>query len=66
MLTFGMISQLLWLAVSVTAAPTALAARQSADSNMGLYLNDTRFDANSLQTFKLSYANTSAYIGQIK
>lgn len=33
---------------------------------MGLYISDTQFDINYLQTTRLSYANTSAYIGEIK
>jgi len=53
-------------AVSATAAPTTLTTRQSTDSNIGLYLNSTQFDINYLQTLKVSYANTSAYIGAIK
>ena len=58
------------LAIGATAAPTApaaLEARQSSTgSNIGLYLNSTQFDINYLQTFRVSYANTSAYIGEIK
>jgi hypothetical protein len=57
------------VAVGATAAPTALQARQSTtttDNIIGLYLNSTDFDTNYLQTSRVSYANTSAYIGQIK
>ena len=53
-------------AIGATAAPLDLAARQSADSNMGLYLGSPGFDINYLQTTKVSYANSSAYIGAIK
>jgi hypothetical protein len=53
-------------AVQTAAAPTTLAPRQSTDGNIGLYLNSTQFDINYLQTLKVSYANSSAYIGAIK
>jgi hypothetical protein len=46
------------------AAP--LTERQNANDGFGLSIGGGRFDANYLQTFRLSYANTSAYIGQIK
>jgi len=53
-------------ALGVCALPTHLAPRQSADDNIGLYLNDSNFDINYLQTFRVLYANTSAYLGEIK
>lgn len=57
--------------IGVTAAPASspLTTRQTTDSaadTIGLYLNGSNFDINYLQTFRVSYANTSAYIGAIK
>jgi len=67
MLTLPILAEILCLfAIGAAAAPTALTTRQSTDNNIALYLNDTTFDINYLQTFKLSYANSSAYIGEIK
>ncbi|KIW72035.1 hypothetical protein PV04_00259 [Phialophora macrospora] len=56
------------MAFGATAAPTAgLQARQSTTDNyIGLNLNSTDLDIDYLQTFRVSYANSSAYIGQIK
>ncbi|OCT54505.1 hypothetical protein CLCR_00962 [Cladophialophora carrionii] len=58
-------------ALGASAAPKALHARQTTTTttgteNIGLYLDSDDFDINSLQTLRVSYANTSAYIGQIK
>lgn len=47
-----------------TAAP--LEERQVAADGFGLSIGGGAFDANYLQTYRLSYANSSAYIGQIK
>lgn len=60
------ILSVLGLTALATAAPT-LETRQS-PSNIGLYLdsNAQGFDINTLQTFRVSYANSSAYLGQIK
>ncbi|KAJ9606401.1 hypothetical protein H2200_009362 [Cladophialophora chaetospira] len=57
------------LAIGATAAPTtsSLSPRQAnPDNTIGLFLNSSQFDINALQTFRLSYANSSAYIGAIK
>jgi hypothetical protein len=56
---------------AVALATTAQAAlvfqkRQSNSNIFGLVIGGARFDPNYLQTFALSYANTSAYLGQIK
>ncbi len=52
-------------AVGTVAAP--LEARQdTTNTNIGLYVNSPQFDINYLQTFRVSYANSSAYIGEIK
>ena len=52
------------LAISAMAVPVD--ARQSTDNNTGLYLDSANFDINYLQTLKLSYANSSVYVGAIK
>jgi len=54
------------LLTTASAAPTNLAPRQSASSNIGLYINGSNFDINYLQTYRLQYANTSAYLGEVK
>lgn len=57
------------LAIGAAAAPTDPSASHSTSSMnsiMGLYINDPQLNINYLQTSKLSYANTSAYIGGIK
>lgn len=54
------------LIAGASAAPSKLAARQSAESNIGLYINGSNFDINYLQTYRLQYANTSAYLGAVK
>ena len=52
------------MASSATAAP--LSERQTSTDGYGLSISGGRFDVNYLQTLRLSYANTSAYLGQIK
>ena len=52
------------LLASATAAP--LEARQNANDGFGLSITGAGFDANYLQSYRLFYANSSAYIGQIK
>jgi hypothetical protein len=55
------------LGLATLAAAAPLEERQT-PGNMALYLdsNAQGFDINTLQTFRLSYANSSAYLGQIK
>ncbi|EXJ65334.1 hypothetical protein A1O7_01675 [Cladophialophora yegresii CBS 114405] len=53
-------------ALGASAAPKALQPRQSGADLIGLYIDTTAFDTTYLQTSHVSYANTSAYIGQIK
>ena len=48
-----------------TTFATPLTERQNANDGFGLSIGGG-FDINYLQTFRLSYANSSAYIGQIK
>jgi hypothetical protein len=52
-----------------TAAPIEIESRQttsSSSSNFAFAIQGGRFDLNYLQTFQLSYANSSAWLGQIK
>ena len=52
-------------ASAVTAAP--LEQRQAVDSNAQLSVGEEGiFDLSTIQTYKLSYANSSAFIGMIK
>jgi hypothetical protein len=60
---FGMLAL---FPISTPATPPALTTRQTDNDNIALYLNGTNFDINYLQTFELSYANTSAYVGRVK
>lgn len=53
-------------AIGASALPSRLSTRQALDNNIGLSVTAADFDINELQTFRVSYANTSAYIGQIK
>lgn len=52
------------LLASATAAPVE--ERQVAADGFGLSIGGAAFDINYLQSYRLSYANSSAYIGQIK
>jgi hypothetical protein len=54
----------LFLISTAFAAPVE--ERQSDTTNIGLFINGGRFDINYLQTFRLSYANSSAYLGAVK
>ncbi len=53
------------LATTAISAPTPEIEKRST-SDFGLAIGGGNFDANYLQTFALSYANSSAYLGQIK
>jgi hypothetical protein len=57
-------------AASVNAAPApghSQSKRQSVDGNFGLSVGlEGLFDLSDVQTFKFSYANNSAYFGEIK
>lgn len=53
------------------ASPSRIASRQSGDgevqdSNIGLYITEADFDINELYTFRVLYANSSAYLGGVK
>jgi hypothetical protein len=52
--------------IATTTASPVLQERQTAQGNFALAIGGGRFDPNYLQSFKLFYANTSAWIGQIK
>jgi len=52
------------LFTSTTASPI-VQERQTAQGNFALAIQGGRFDPNYLQSFKLFYANTSAWIGQV-
>ena len=54
------------VALLATTAASAPTVSKRATSNFGLAIGGGNFDANYLQTFTLSYANSSAYLGQIK
>jgi hypothetical protein len=55
------------LAVIATAVPVVQERQTSSgDGNFALTIGGGRFDPSYLQTFKLSYANSSAWTGQIK
>lgn len=55
------------LAATASAAPTMPEKRQAVDGNFALTIGEEGlFNLDYLQTYKLSYANDSAYIGQIK
>lgn len=65
--TFTVLSGIFSLfTVGAIGTPTTLLARQSTGNKIALYLNGANFDIDYLQTLKLSYANTSAYVGRIK
>lgn len=49
-----------------SAMATPVAERQVAADGFGLSITAAQFDINYLQSFRLFYANSSAYIGQIK
>lgn len=51
---------------STTASPVDITERQTASGNFALAIGGARFDPNYLQSYRLYYANSSAYIGQIK
>ncbi|OQV01500.1 hypothetical protein CLAIMM_06847 [Cladophialophora immunda] len=66
-IVFALVSCL--CALNVASAPADIVPRQSApctDKTIGLYLDGTNFDITYLRTFRLSYANSSAYVGRIK
>jgi hypothetical protein len=52
--------------IATTTASPVLQERQTAQGNFALAIGGGRFDFNYLQSFKLFYANSSAWIGQIK
>jgi hypothetical protein len=52
--------------IATTTASPVLQERQTAQGNFALAIGGGRFDLNYLQSFKLFYANSSAWIGQIK
>ena len=56
------------LAALASILPLTLAAplTQRQSSTFGLSISGGRFDLNQLQTLRLSYANSSAYLGEIK
>jgi hypothetical protein len=53
------------LALAATTAAAPIEERATTN-NFALAIAGARFDPNYLQTFQLSYANNSAYLGQIK
>jgi hypothetical protein len=56
-----------FLAATAAALPNKLQTRQTTqDGLMGLAIDGTNFDINYLGTFRVSYANSSAYLGGIK
>lgn len=63
-LTTGAIAMLASTALS--APSPAKFTKRANGSNFGLAIGGGRFDANYLQTFALSYANSTAWLGQIK
>jgi hypothetical protein len=50
----------------LTTASPIVAERQTAQGNFALAIGGGRFDPNYLQSFNLFYANSSAWLGQIK
>jgi hypothetical protein len=54
------------LLATTTATPIESRQTQAANDGFSLSIGGAAFDANYLQTYRLSYANSSAYIGQIK
>jgi len=52
--------------IATTTASPFLQERQTAQGNFALAILGSRFDINYLQSFNLFYANSSAWIGQIK
>ena len=54
------------LALLATTAFSAPIEERQSGSNIGLYINGGAFNLNYLQTFRVSYANSSAYLGAIK
>jgi hypothetical protein len=56
---------LLPLALATLGLSASIEERQS-NGNIALTINGGAFNLNYLQTFRLSYANTSAYLGGIK
>jgi hypothetical protein len=64
MLLASTILALTGLLASTSAAP--FEERQAPNDGFGLSIDGQGFDLNYLQTLRISYANTSAYIGQIK
>jgi len=69
MLLFSTLAASMVFVTSTTAAPLAVdqSKRQVIDNTFGLTVGEEGlFSISDLQTFKLSYANNSAYFGQIK
>lgn len=52
--------------IATTTASPVLQERQTAQGNFALAIVGGRFNLNYLQSFKLFYANSTAWIGQIK
>jgi hypothetical protein len=55
-----------FISTTTASASPVVQERQTASGNFGLSIGGGRFDLNYLQSLRLFYANTSAYIGQIK
>lgn len=54
------------LSTTSSASPMVQERQTTAQGNFGLAIGGGRFDPNYLQSFRLFYANSSAWLGQIK